>query len=321
MRLPIFAMAMCLALQASAESDQRALAFAGPPSVVSFPLFRMIQTRALGQGTELSFQPWQNGGQLRALVVAGEVDFSAAPTQVAANLHSRGQPVRLLTVSAWGVQWLVSRDPALRSFADLRGKELVVPLRHDMPGIVVDRLSQAQGWRIGQDIRLRATRDFATAATLLLAGQAEHVLLVEPAASQLLLRNRQTPGAAPLYRVESMQTAWARQFPQQPRLPQAGLLATGAVVQNPALMRRVALAYTQASQWCQAQRRACAALAHDYLPDTPVEALEEAIASSPLDAMSAADAKPHLQAFYELLQATSPELIGGRLPGQEFYAP
>lgn len=133
-----------------------------------------------------------------------QIDFSAAPGHLPANLYNRGLPVRLLTISAWGVHWLVSRDPNVHSFEDLRGKELVVPLRHDMPGILIDRLLVAHGWEAGRDLVIQSARDFPSAVNRLLSGQAENALLVEPSISMLLARNAELPGAAPLYRVQSL---------------------------------------------------------------------------------------------------------------------
>ena len=322
MRQFFLSLVLFASLSAVAEPERAILNLAGPPSVVSFPLLRLIEENALAsQARETRFQLWQNGEQLRALLVGGQIDFSAAPSNVPANLHNRGQAARLLTVSAWGVHWLVSRDPNVHDFSDLRGKELVVPLRHDMPGIVVDRLIAAQGWQAGRELKVRSARDFPSAVNQLLSGQADHALLVEPSVSVLLARNAQQPGAAPLYRVKSLQAVWADSFPGQPELPQAGLMAYGAVVKDNALLAQVALAYQRASEWCQQQQRACAELAHRYLPHLPIEALEQAIAHSPLDPRPATQVQPQLQAFYQLLVRQAPELIGGRLPDAGLYAP
>lgn len=322
MRQFFLSLVLFASLTAVAEPERAVLNLAGPPSVVSFPLFRLIEQNALAaQAREVRFQLWQNGEQLRALLVAGQVDFSAAPSTVPANLYNRGQAVRLLTVSAWGVHWLVSRDPNVRDFSDLRGKELVVPLRHDMPGIVVDRLLAAQGWEAGREVSIRSARDFPSAVNQLLSGQADHALLVEPSVSVLLERNARQPGAAPLYRVKSLQALWAESFPEQAQLPQAGLMASGAVVSDKALLASVAQAYQDASQWCQQQQRACAELAHRYLPHLSIEALEQSIAHSPLDPRPANQVHAQLQAFYQLLFSQAPELIGGRLPDAGLYAP
>ncbi|KPG96056.1 hypothetical protein AEQ67_18780 [Pseudomonas sp. RIT-PI-q] len=317
----MFGIALSLSLPILADSVRATITMAGPPSVVSFPLFRMIEEHALkAQAIDVRFQLWQNGEQLRALLVSEHIDFTAAPSHLPANLYNRGFPVRLLTISAWGVHWLVSRDPNVHNFEDLRGKELVVPLRHDMPGILIDRLLAAHGWVAGRDLVIQSARDFPSAVNQLLSGQAENALLVEPSVSILLARNAEQPGAAPLYRVQSLQAFWATSFPEQPQLPQAGLMATGKIIQDSALLLVVAQAYQRASVWCQDQRHECAELAHRYLPHLSVAALEESIKYSPLDARQAVDVQQQLEAFYKLLFVQTPELIGGRIPEAGLYA-
>lgn len=300
---------------ASAQAAPRELlTLGGPASVLSFPLFHMIESGALAaHARSLRFVPWSTGDQLRAQIVGGELDFAAVPSHLPANLYNRGQPVRLLLVAAWGVHWFVSRDPQVRRLDDLKGAELVVPLRQEMPGILIDELVQARGWTPGVELRVRGARDFPATVNMLLAGQARHALLAEPSVSLLMERNR-AAGGAPLYRVQSIKQAWVQSFPKQPAVPQAGLMANHTVTGDAALLAAVTRAYAQSARWCRAEVAACARLAHRHLPQMPEAALREAIVSSPLESRPAAEIQPELDAFYRLLLARAPQLLGGRLP-------
>ena len=116
--------------RAPATAPRAVLHLAGPRAVVSFPLLHMVDTGALKPwATQLEFRFWQGPDQLRSMLLNGQIDVSAAPSNLPALLANRGQPVRLLNVSVWGLMWLVSRDPAMHGFADLRGHELVAPGR------------------------------------------------------------------------------------------------------------------------------------------------------------------------------------------------
>lgn len=97
-------------------------------------------------------------------------------------------------------------------------------------------------------------------------------------------------------------------------------MAMGKIVQDSALLLVVGQAYQRASVWCQDQRHGCAELAHRCLPHLSVEALEESIKYSLLDARQAVDVQQQLEAFYELLFVQTPELIGGRVPDAGLYA-
>ncbi len=297
------------------------LVLAGPPSVVSFPLFRMAEAGALMPWTrKVTFQFWTSGEQLRALLANQQADFAAVPVHMPANLQARGVAVKLVSVSAWGVHWLVSSDPAVHSLDDLKGQELVVPLRREMPGILIDELMRARNWKEGVDLKIVAVRDFQAAANMLLTGRSRHALLAEPSVAALFVRLREQHGVK-LYRAQSLRQAWAESFPKQPEVPQSGLMASSRSAEDQALTQAVGQAYAQSAQWCKAHVADCAELAHRYLPQMPVAALAEAIAHSPLDVRPASQVRSQLEAFYRLVSQRAPELIGGRMPSEAFYQP
>ncbi|MGY6270151.1 ABC transporter substrate-binding protein, partial [Achromobacter denitrificans] len=296
------------------------LTLAGPGAVVSYPLMHMAATGALADhADELRFRLWQTPDQLRTLLVNGELDFSAAPCTLPALLHNRGMPVRLLNISVWGILWLVSRDPAVRSFQDLAGRELVVPFQRDLPAVLLDTLLEAQAARGLAPVALRRTRDGQDAIALVLNGQADQALLVEPMASLLLWRAGQTEGAPVLHRGQSLEQAWRDAFPAQPSLPQAGVMASARVADDVALCRAVDQAYAESARWCAARPAECAALVRGHLPHLPQPAIEAAIRGTRLDSRSARDARPELEALYGLLAERHPQAIGGRLPPAGFY--
>lgn len=298
------------------------LRLAGPGAVVSFPLMRMAQTGiATADGLRpVRFALWHSPDQLRVLMARGELDYSAAPANLPALMRNRGEPVRLLNVSVWGLLWLVSRDADVHDLDDLRGQTLLTPFRRDMGAIVLHALLDARDLQPERDLQLRQTRDGLDAVTLMLADQGDHALLPEPTASLLLHRNAER-GGAPLYRVQSVETAWAQTFPRQPELPQAGVMASARMAGDAALGDAVVAAYADAARWCKADPPACAALAHTHLPQMPVEALEQSIRVTRLDGLPAASVRPQLEALYALLLDGQPETIGGRLPDPAFYGP
>lgn len=305
----------------TAEAKEALIRLAGPAAVVSFPLLHMLDSGALADYAEqVEFRLWQSPDQLRVLLANQEIDFTAAPSNLPALLANRGQPVRLLNISVWGILWLISRDPGIKGFGDLAGKELVLPFQRDLPALLVNELLGAKGLRAGQDLRIRYVRDSLDAQALLLAGQVDNVLLVEPAASLLLWRNQQQ-GGAPLYRVQSLESAWSEAFPRQPELPQAGLMVSGRLADDVALSQAVEQAYDHSARWCSTQPAACAELVHRHLPHLPTPALEASIRATRLQSRPAHEVREPLEALYRLLGEHNPQAIGGRLPAVGFYGP
>src|SRR5690606_13395272 len=112
---------------------------------------------------------------------------------VAANLYNRGVPLRLVNVSVWGLLWMVSRNPDMKTLADFKGKEIAVPFRADMPDIVFTFLAERSGLDPRRDFTVRYTSTPMDAMQLLVLRRIDHALLAEPAVSLALRKTHSFP--------------------------------------------------------------------------------------------------------------------------------
>jgi len=72
------------ALAEAMPAMRERLVFAGPAASVTNPLIHMLESGALDDlARSTEFILWNNPDQLRALVIQGQVDFIAVPTNVA----------------------------------------------------------------------------------------------------------------------------------------------------------------------------------------------------------------------------------------------
>ncbi|WP_322996236.1 ABC transporter substrate-binding protein [Castellaniella sp.] len=316
----LLAAALCLVQPAQAAPYEK-LVLAGPTAAVSFPLIHMVESGALaGWADQVEFRHWKNPDQLRVLLAKQQVDFSATPVNLPAIMANRGLPVRLLNVSVWGLLWFISSDPAIQSVADLAGQPLLTTFQRDLPALLLERLLVAEGLTGDKAPQLRYARDAQDATALMLTGEAPNLLLPEPSVSLLLARNAQQ-GKQTIHRVQSLEDAWHQAFPQQPDLPQAGIMVNSHRADDEALSQAVAQAYTDATLWCKAQPAQCAREVHRHLDFLPVEAIEASIQVTRLESRDASSVRPALEALYELILANNPEAVGGQLPAPGFYGP
>jgi len=318
----IFALAAILPCAASPPRRERLL-LAGPPAPVSFPLMRLVDSGALRHlARSVEFQLWKSPDQLRAMVVQGEVDFIATPSNVAANLYNRGAPLQLMDVSAWGLLWLVSRDVGKTTLADFKGEEITVPFRADMPDIVLQLLARQQGLDPARDFRLRYVASPFEAMQLLIARRTSHALLSEPAVSMALRKTRSFPVsviAPALHRSVDMQHEWGRVLQRAALIPQAGIAVVGAAGLDVELLGAMDTALAQAHAWCRVQPEACGTMARQYAPMLLPEAVTDALQAIPALRQSARQARTELEFFYTQLLQQQPGLVGGKLPDDDFY--
>ncbi len=318
--------ALCLAA-AAAAADTRLpeLVLAGPAAAVSFPLVRMADSGALADLAErVEFVLWRDPDQLRVLALEGKPRVMAMPTNVAANLYNRGARLKLVNVSTWGILWLVSRSPDMKTLADFKGEEIAMPFRADMPDLVFQTIAAKQGLDPRNDFRLRYVGTPLDAMQLLITRRVDHALLAEPAVSMALRRTGSFPlsiVAPELHRSVDLQQEWGRVFGREARMPQAGIVAVGPLADRPDLIERIHRAYAEALDWCRQHPTECAEAVARRIDLLTPEAVADAIAVSPLEAVPAPQARAELTFFLGVLAERNPALIGGRQPDDAFYAP
>lgn len=299
------------------------LVLAGPPASVSDALVHMVDSGALADvADEVEFLPWRDPDHLRAIALGKQADVLAMPVNVAANLYNRGVELELVNVSTWGILWVVTRDAGVHTLADLRGKEVAMPFRGDMPDLLFGVIAEREGITPGKDIKLRYVASPIDAMQLLVMRQVDHALLAEPAVSMALRKTGSFPlsvVAPTLFRGVDMQAEWGRAFQRAPRIPQAGIVVMGALRNDPKLVARIAQEYARSLAACRANPAACGEAVAKRMPMISAEAAADAIRASPLEAVPAATARPELEFLFKLLLERSPGLVGGKLPGDAFY--
>lgn len=300
------------------------LVLVGPFASVSNPLIHMVESGALADlADKVEFVTWRDPDQLRVLALGGKADFIAMPTNVAANLYNRGSPLQLLNVSTWGLLWMVSRDPTLKTLRDFKGKEIAMPFRADMPDIIFSVLAERQGLDVRRDFHLRYVANPIDAMQLLLMRRVDHVLLAEPAISMALRKSHSFPLSAiapDIYRSVNLQQEWGRVFQRPARIPQAGIVVLGKSRDNAALAARFQAAYASALQWCNQHADACGVEVAKHIKMLTPEAVADSTRVAPNRFVTAQQARPELEFFFQQLLDKQPALIGGKLPDAGFYA-
>jgi NitT/TauT family transport system substrate-binding protein len=302
----------------AAESPTAGPAILAAPSTASILIARAAESeafKALAPGA--SFAAWRSPDQLRAALVSGEAQAVSLPTNVAANLDSRGLKLKLVSVISAGLMHVLTVDPAVAQIADLKGKRIQLYFRNDMPDVSLRWLLAKAGLKPDEDVALDYAGSATEAAQLVLAGRAETVLLNEPAASAALLAARKA--GLQLRRAFTLQSAWAELTGDGAGLPMAGLAVTAAFAeQSPDIVKALHRATVEAASWVKSEPAAAAALGAARLgfPKAPTQlALEEGDAT----VIAARAARPSIEAFLGALAELSPALIGGKLPDDGFY--
>ncbi len=320
----IYTCLVCMLTLGSIQADEKVdkIIIAGPFATVSHPILHMIERGALRDvAKKVEFRLWKNPDELRAIVIKGDVDFVAIPTNTAAILNNKGVDVKLLNVSIWGILGMISRDDNLKTLKSYKGKKIVVPFRADMPDIVLMQLLKKQGLDPKKDFELVYVSNPMDAMQMLIMRRVDHALLAEPAISMALRKTKSFPIsviAPDLYRSVDLQKEWAEVFNTDAEVPQAGM-AVLPRMNNKLIISRFLQEYDKSLSWYKSHPKEAGELVVKTLPMLNADGVADSIPHVNLKNVSAVDSKEKLEFFFDVLKAEDPKSIGGKLPQDSFY--
>jgi len=279
----------------------------GPPSA---PLFKLAEDGLPG-GVKVELTVYRNVEEATARLVKGEADFTVLPLNTAAKLYNRDVGVRLVNVSTWGILYLLTTDPGVLGFADLKGKKLYVGARGSTPDVLTTYLLSKNGLSGGQvDIVYLESTEIAQ---LLINGLAENAVLPEPLATQALLKNERVRSVADFYQ------EWRKFEGENASLPQAGtVVSSGFAGTYPDAVAAFLDGYAGALDWTLSHPQEAARLVEANLKIPPA-VFVKSIERTRLASVPASQAKADVLAYLSRLLEFSPDMVGGRLPDENFF--
>jgi len=164
-------------------------------SSLTLPVFNplvwnVMKARGLDvkNGFELDARPYPSISAFYAAFATGETEVLIGGPTILQKLYQEGVPLRIVTTGFTLSDLVIfSKDPAIKSLADLKGKQLAI----DMGGSqyqVVRMYAASKGLDIGKDI-IAVNANFAVARAQLEAGRVDAALVIEPLASIILKQN------------------------------------------------------------------------------------------------------------------------------------
>lgn len=290
------------------------------PQTLAFsaPFTFIDDSEDLAEVTEsVSKENWTTPDVLRSLLVNGEAEVAAVPTNVAANMFNKDVDVRMVAVVVWGLLWLIGPEGQQGDWEALRGQTVMVPFKNDMPDLIFQYLARANGLTPGEDFEIQHFTQPPDVVAPLIQGTGKWAVLPEHVATIALAQaNKNGRG---LDRALDLQQEWAEATDSESLIPQAGVVMPGTLVdERPDVVAAFLDALERSvAQVNEASDATVAALAEE-------SGLEPAMVSDliprlNLDVVPGADARESLERFFTELAETSPDLIGGKLPAEAFY--
>lgn len=305
--------------QAEAPAKADKVTIQAPAGIsIAAPLYRLQEEQSLTAAAEdVEFLTWNTPDELRARISSGQADISAVPTYVGANLYNKDVDIKLLNTLIWGILYVIGPDGETFNWDELKGKTIHVPFKNDMPDLVFRYLLKENGLTEA-DINIEYTATPQEVVQLLAAGKAQYAILPEHTASLAVAKAKQS--GQDLQKIGSLQDEWAAATGKAPRIPQAGIIASGALVnEHPEFVETFQQQLKASIEMLKTNPAESATMIAKYQEGLEPQFIENLLPYLNIEFVTAQEAKEELEFFFEQLASLSPDIIGGKLPDNAFY--
>lgn len=195
-----------------------------PMGAPSISLLKMIDENKVIGNKEIEYEILNASDVLASKIISKEADIAIIPSNLASNLYNKDIDIKLVSTSVWGILYLVSRDDSIKTWEDLRGKEITTIGRNLTPDAILSYLIKANGLKVGKDIKLTYINSAPELAQLFLAGKIDIAIIPEPILSSVLMKKKDTNI------IFNIQDEWKKTT--KVAIPQVVMIAQGNLAKN-----------------------------------------------------------------------------------------
>ena len=304
-----------------AEDNSANLTIYGLKGSPGVGMIRLFEDPPKIPGFNVKMEALAQADLMAARFISGEVKLGILPPNLAAKIFSSGRDIKAAAVIGNGMVSLISSDPAVRSLEDLRGKSVEVAGQGATPDYVFQRILRHHGLVPGVDVGLNYSLAPPEIAQSLIVGRVSIALLPEPFSTMAYL------GKPDLKSIADIQQEWAASigtgntpgnYPGY--YPMTLLVVDGSFAsENPGAVNEIMTRVKNSIEWVTSHPIEAGALVEKHELGLKAAVAAAAIPKSNYVFIPAIEARPSLEALFNLFLENSPASIGGTLPGDKFY--
>ena len=251
--------------------------------------------------------------EITALLVKGELDVAAVPSNLASVLYNNTNGgVKVAMINTLGILYVVEAGDTVNSVADLKGRTVYSSGKGATPEYSVDYILSQNGIDPETDVTVEFKSEHTELAAALQSGTADLAVLPEPFVTTVLAGNDNLRVAL------NLNEEWDK-------VSDGSGMVTGVLVvrsefaeQHPDELTALLEAYEQSVNFVNENPAEAAAIIEQN--DIAKAAVaEQAIPKCNIVFISGNEMRTKVEGFLEILFDMNPKAVGGALPGDDFY--
>lgn len=292
------------------RSDTLTIGVLKGPSAIS--VAQWLQEPPVINGKKLQVEIFDDNVALQAKMIQGKVDFAVLPTNIAAILYNKGVDYKMVACPIQGSVYVVS-SRKIRSFNDLRKKEISVSGQGTTPDVLFTLLASKYGFRNKELLLDYTIGNHPDLAQAVVAGKIQTALLPEPFVTLATSKNSKVKA------VINLGDELAKQNSACLFALSAFVVSKRLVAQHPADIDSVASRYRKAIDWLQnhSEKAAEELVKAGVLPEKDIA--QQCIPRCNIRYLNVKDNRQRIDNYLQIFFRFDPKTIGGRLPNSRFY--
>lgn len=251
--------------------------------------------------------------EITALLVKGELDVAAVPSNLASVLYNNTNGgVKVAMINTLGILYVVEAGDTVNSVADFKGRTVYSSGKGATPEYSVDYILSQNGIDPETDVTVEFKSEHTELAAALQSGTADLAVLPEPFVTTVLAGNDNLRVAL------NLNEEWDK-------VSDGSGMVTGVLVvrsefaeQHPDELTALLEAYEQSVNFVNENpAEAAAIIEQNGIAKAAVA--EQAIPKCNIVFISGNEMRTKVEGFLEILFDMNPKAVGGALPGDDFY--
>ena len=251
--------------------------------------------------------------EITALLVKGELDVAAVPSNLASVLYNNTNGgVKVAMINTLGILYVVEAGDTVNSVADLKGRTVYSSGKGATPEYSVDYILSQNGIDPETDVTVEFKSEHTELAAALQSGTADLAVLPEPFVTTVLAGNDNLRVAL------NLNEEWDK-------VSDGSGMVTGVLVvrsefaeQHPDELTALLEAYEQSVNFVNENPAEAAAIIEQH-GIAKAAVAEQAIPKCNIVFISGNEMRTKVEGFLEILFDMNPKAVGGALPGDDFY--
>ncbi|MGM0437324.1 MAG: ABC transporter substrate-binding protein [Bacillota bacterium] len=296
----------------SVHAESTKLKVQTPPVPAALPLLWIEETGQMEDLIDLEINLSSDHQRALTLINKNEIDMMITGVNVGAKAYNKGMNLELLNVNTWAIDYLLTNKFKAENWSDLKGKTLSLPLKGGPLDFLARYFLDKNGLDPEEDVNI-VYRPLPNGARYFMTGKVDSIILPEPLVTVNLQKNENA--------VLSMdiQKEWAKYNNGDERIPFIGLfVSTNFAKNHPQKTKVLNGLYIKGLDWVNNNPEKAAELgAEKFGLAKPV--LQKSFSRINLNYYSDKETKMLIDNYFSQMLEMYPELLGGKMPDENFY--